>query len=69
MFKNGEHVNKIDNLTKYNKVGDNVKVEFNVNTNEWGGRFFTSLQVWDCRKRKRIHASSSIRNKQHKSSR
>ena len=37
---------KVANLTKYNKVGDTVKVEFNVNTNEWEGKYFTSLSAW-----------------------
>ena len=37
---------KVDNLNKYNKVGDKVSVEFNVQCNEWQGRYFTSLQAW-----------------------
>ena len=38
---------KIDNFAKYNKVGDAVKVSFNVSTNESNdGRYFTSLQAW-----------------------
>ena len=37
---------KVDNFAKYNKLGDNVKVTFNVNTNEWQGKYFTSLQSW-----------------------
>jgi len=37
---------KVANLTKYSKVGDNVTVEFNVSTNEWNGKYFTSLQSW-----------------------
>lgn len=37
---------KVDNLTKYQKVGDEVKVQFNVNTNEWQGKYFTSLSAW-----------------------
>ena len=36
----------VEKLTKYNKVGDNVKVQFNVKTNEWKGKYFTSLQSW-----------------------
>ena len=30
LFASGEHLEKIDNLLKYNKVGDMVKVQFNV---------------------------------------
>ena len=37
---------KVENLNKYNKVGDVVEVEFNVSTNEWQGKYFTSLQAW-----------------------
>lgn len=37
---------KVDNFAKYNKVGDAVKVSFNVSTNEWQGKYFTSLQAW-----------------------
>ena len=37
---------KVENFAKFNKLGDNVKVEFNVNTNEWEGKYFTSLQSW-----------------------
>ena len=37
---------KVDNFLQYNKVGYNVKVDFNVNTNEWKGKYFTSLSAW-----------------------
>lgn len=37
---------KVDNLNKFNKVGDTVTVEFNVQTNEWQDKYFTSLQAW-----------------------
>jgi hypothetical protein len=37
---------KVENFTKYNKVGSEVKVDFNVSTNEWKGKYFTSLQAW-----------------------
>lgn len=37
---------KVDNFNKYNKVGSNVKVDFNVNTNEWNGKYFTTLSAW-----------------------
>jgi hypothetical protein len=36
----------VANLTKYNKVGDVVKVSFNIRTNEWKGKYFTSLNSW-----------------------
>ncbi len=37
---------KVDNLTKYNKVGDKVEVNFNIQTNEYNGKYYTSLQAW-----------------------
>ena len=36
----------VEKLTKYNKVGDNVKVSFNIRTNEWEGKYYTSLNSW-----------------------
>lgn len=36
----------VEKLTKYNKVGDNVKVSFNIGTNEHNGRYYTSLKSW-----------------------
>jgi len=37
---------KVENLTKYQKEGDQVKVTFNVSTNEWQGKYFCSLSAW-----------------------
>lgn len=37
---------KVENFEKYNKVGQEVEVSFNVSTNEWNGKYFTSLQAW-----------------------
>lgn len=37
---------KVETFTKYNKVGSVVDVEFNVKTNEWKGKYYTSLQAW-----------------------
>ena len=46
MYKGADNVQHIDNFIKYNKVGDNVRVEWNVRTNKYNGRFFTSLSPW-----------------------
>lgn len=35
---------------KYNTVGDKVSVKFNVSTNEWKGKYYTTLQSWRCTK-------------------
>ena len=37
---------KVENLNKHNKVGDNVEVSFNINCNEWQGKYYTTLQAW-----------------------
>lgn len=37
---------KVDNFNKFNKVGQAVDVDFNVKTNEWKGKYFTSLDAW-----------------------
>ena len=50
---------KVENLTKYQKVGDTVKVNFNVSTNEWQGKYFTSLQAWRIEKAESVPAQES----------
>jgi hypothetical protein len=37
---------KVQNLQKFNKVGQVVDVEFNVSTNEYKGSYYTSLSAW-----------------------
>ena len=37
---------KVDNLSKYNKVGSKVEVSFNIQTNEYKDKYYTSLQAW-----------------------
>ena len=37
---------KIENFSKYNKVGDEVEVQFNVSANEWQDKYFVSLSFW-----------------------
>ena len=36
----------VSNLSKFNKVNDNIKVSFNIKTNEWKDKYFTSLSAW-----------------------
>lgn len=56
LFKSKDHTEHLDNFTKYNKVGDNVEVEFNIKTNLWTNpktnieRLFTSLSCWKVEK-------------------
>ena len=37
---------KVDNFIKYNKEGTEVEVKFNIQTNEWNGKYFTSLSAY-----------------------
>lgn len=46
LFKSGEHVKFVDNFPTYNKVGDIVEVEFNINCKEYNGKFYTNLGAW-----------------------
>lgn len=54
---------KVDKFNQYNRVGDVVKVDFNVNTNEWQGKYYTSLQAW------KVFKSDEIRDQQAQSER
>lgn len=38
---------KIEKFNKWNKVGSKVTVGFNVNTNEFNGKYYTSLVAWN----------------------
>jgi len=37
---------KVDKFIKYNKVGGNVDVDFNVETREYNDKYYTNLQAW-----------------------
>jgi hypothetical protein len=46
MYKNLDYADSVDKFVKYNKIGDLVTVEFNVNCREWEGKYFTNLTSW-----------------------
>jgi hypothetical protein len=50
LFKGAQHVQHVDNFPTYNKVGDQVEVEFNINCNEYNGKYYTNLPCWKCTK-------------------
>ena len=50
---------QVENFNKSNKVGNDVKVQFNVKTNEYKGKYYTSLQSW------RIEKAESLDTNQH----
>ena len=37
---------KVDNFMKYNKVGQNVEVSFNVTSREYNEKYYTDLRAW-----------------------
>lgn len=37
---------KVEQFNQYNSVGKDVEVSFNIRTNEYQGKYFTSLQAW-----------------------
>ena len=37
---------KVDNFIKYNKVGRTVDIEFNLSSNKWKDKYFTSASAW-----------------------
>ena len=37
---------KVDKFLEYNSVGKTVDVSFNISTNEWKDKHFTSLAAW-----------------------
>ena len=45
---------QVENLNKFNKVGDEVTVSFNVKTNESNGRYYTTLIAWNIVKDKEV---------------
>jgi hypothetical protein len=45
-FKSGEYVKYVDEFAKYNKIGDQVEVEFNFNQKKYNGKYYTNLSLW-----------------------
>ena len=37
---------KAENFLKFNKLGDNVDVSFNVRGNEYNGKYYVNLEAW-----------------------
>ena len=60
MYKGAEHTQHIDNFIKYNKVGDEVSVEWNVRTSEYNGKFWSSLSPWRVEKLGQVETPAEI---------
>lgn len=46
LFKSGEYISHVEKFNEYNKVGDTVEVEFNIQCKEYNGKHYTNLQCW-----------------------
>jgi hypothetical protein len=51
---------KVENFTKYQKEGDDVTVEFNVNTNEYNGNYYTTLAAWKITKIGKLSSETQV---------
>jgi len=50
MYKKAEDAKFIDQFLEFNKVGDEVEVEFTIRSREYQGRIYNSLSHWRCDK-------------------
>jgi len=50
LFKNAENLKHLENFLEFNKVGDAVEVEFNIDCREYQGKYYTNLSCWKCSK-------------------
>jgi len=50
MYKTADYVDFINKFIEFNKVGDNVEVEFSIRGKEYNGRTYNSLSHWRCDK-------------------
>lgn len=46
LFAGASKPEKLDNFLKYNKVGSEVDVSFNIKCNEYKGKYYTNLDAW-----------------------
>lgn len=51
---------KIENLKKYNKVGQEVEVHFNVSSREYNGKYYHNLDAWKIVKASEEKASPEL---------
>ena len=46
MYKKAEYAEHVDNLIKFNKVGDSVELEFTIRSQEHNGRIYNNISHW-----------------------
>ena len=60
VYNKAEKSEHTDNFVKYNKVGEDVEVEFNIKTRPWENKIFTNLSSCKCNKLVPAAASPSL---------
>ena len=50
IYKGAEFAEFVDKFIEFNKVGDQVEVEFNIRGKEYNGRIYNNLSHWRCDK-------------------
>ena len=50
MYKGQEYAEHVENFVKYNKVGDEVEVEFTIRSTEYNGKIYNNLNHWKINK-------------------
>lgn len=50
MYKKGEYSEHVENFVKYNKVGDEVEVEFTIRGQIYNDKIYNSLNHWKIEK-------------------
>jgi len=48
IYKGADYADFVDKFIEFNKVGDNVEVEFTIRGKEYNGRIYNSLSHWRC---------------------
>ena len=46
IYGGGEHFDKVEKFLKYNKVGDDVEVEYKASVKEYNGKIYNSISAW-----------------------
>lgn len=50
IYKGADYAEFVDKFIEFNKVGDQVEVEFNIRGKEYNGRIYNNLSHWRCDK-------------------
>ena len=46
LYKGQQYAEHVDNFVKYNKVGDEVELEFTIRSTEYNGKIYNNLNHW-----------------------